>query len=62
MWDNGEMPLYSFTPEEAGLMPLVLSIACAEGRCGECDQWFRCDCVHHRRGGEHTEELPVAAG
>jgi hypothetical protein len=42
-------PLYSYTPEEVGNLPLVLSIACAERRHDECDAWFRCDCEHHRR-------------
>jgi hypothetical protein len=44
-------PLYSLTPEQAGQMPLRLSIACAEGRCEQCGAWFRCDCHHHQRTG-----------
>ena len=30
---------------------MVLSIACAEGRPGECGEWFRCDHPYHRRQG-----------
>lgn len=41
-------PMYSFTPEQAGLLPMVLSVACAEHRCQDCAAWFRCDCQHHR--------------
>jgi len=36
---------------------MVLSIACAEGRVGECDAWFRCDHPYHRRQGGH--QLPT---
>jgi hypothetical protein len=46
---SGTVPAYSFTPEQCGLTPTVLSIACAEGRCGDCRASFRCDCQHHRR-------------
>jgi hypothetical protein len=42
-------PMYSFTREQAGQLSMVLSIACAEKRCGACMEWFRCDCEHHRR-------------
>ena len=47
--DNVTGPAYSFTREQAGLLPLVLSIACAEGRHEDCRATFRCDCEHHRR-------------
>lgn len=42
-------PVYSFTPEQAGLMGLELSLACAEWRHEDCRETFRCDCPHHRR-------------
>lgn len=51
-------PLYSFDPETSGPGGgpggMVLSIACAEGRVGECAEWFRCDHPYHRRQGGHT--------
>jgi hypothetical protein len=44
---------------------MVMSIACAEGRTGECDEWFRCDHPQHRRQGGHSlpslDSLRVAA-
>lgn len=43
------MPMYSFTIEQAGNLPLSLSIGCAEGYHGACTQWFRCDCQGHQR-------------
>ena len=46
-------PLYSYDPDTSGPGggpgSMVMSIACAEGRCGECEAWFRCDHGHHRR-------------
>lgn len=62
-------PLYSFDPATSGPRggpgSMVLSIACAEGRVGECDAWFRCDHPHHRRQGGHVlpslETLRTAA-
>lgn len=46
-------PLYSYEPDTSGPRggpgSMVMSIACAEGRCEECDAWFRCDHEHHRR-------------
>jgi len=45
-------PIYSYDPNTSGPGgspgSMVMSIACAEGRCGECDAWFRCDHEHHR--------------
>ena len=47
---HGDMPahgpLYSFDPDTSGAM--VVSIACAEWRCGECGERFRCDHACHR--------------
>jgi hypothetical protein len=50
--DEARGPAYSFDPDTSGPGGgpgmMVLSVACAEGRCGECDAWFRCDHEHHR--------------
>lgn len=62
-------PLYSFDPDTSGPGggpgSMVLSIACAEGRTGECDAWFRCDHPQHRRLGTHSlpsrDDLLLAA-
>ncbi len=62
-------PLYSFDPDTSGPAggpgSMVLSIACAEGRVGECDEWFRCDHPYHRRQGGYAlpslETLRTAA-
>ena len=46
-------PLYSFDPDTSGPHGgpgvMVMSIACAEWRCGDCTEWFRCDHACHRR-------------
>ena len=51
-------PLYSFDPDTSGPAggpgTMVISITCAEWRCGECAEWFRCDHQCHRRQGGHT--------
>lgn len=42
-------PLYSYAVEQLGLMSMVLSIPCAEMKCGDCRAIFRCDHACHRR-------------
>ena len=45
-------PAYSFGPATSGPNggpgTMVMSVACAEGRHGECREQFRCDCAEHR--------------
>ncbi len=62
-------PLYSFDPDTSGPRggpgAMVMSIACAGWRCGDCAEWFRCDHACHRRQGGHAppclETLRAAA-
>ena len=57
---QGSVPMYSYTREQAGMLPMVISVACAEWRCGDCAAWFRCDCAHHRpRPGQPGVEPAV---
>ena len=52
-------PLYSFDPDTSGPRggpgAMVMSIACAEWRCGDCAEWFRCDHACHRRQGSNAD-------
>jgi hypothetical protein len=54
-------PLYSFDPDTSGPGggpgSMVMSIACAEWRCGECAEWFRCDHACHRRQSPYRSEV-----